>query len=235
LTSHQAPTGPGGLFVTGTDTGVGKTRIACALLRTAAGTGWRAVGMKPLASGALPDAGGLRNEDVERLLAASNVAAPRELVSPYCFEPAIAPHLAAAEAGLAVNPTHIAEACSRLRRLADLVVVEGAGGLLVPIGQRLTMADLARLLALPIVLVVGMRLGCLNHAMLTCESIERRGLRLAGWVANCIDPAMLRLEANVDALRARVSAPLLAVVPYDPDENAPAVLDMAALGLASRR
>lgn len=234
MTAYQALADPPGLFVTGTDTAVGKTRVACALLRAAAGTGRRAVGMKPLASGAQPAAGGLRNEDVERLLAASNVDAPRELVNPYCFEPAVAPHLAAAEAGVAVDPARIAEACSRLKRLADLVVVEGAGGLLVPIGPTLTMADLARLLALPIVLVVGMRLGCLNHALLTCESIERRGLRLAGWVANCIDPLMLRLEENVGALRLRVSAPLLGVVPHDPDEHSPAALDMAALGLVTR-
>lgn len=235
MTSRKAPAASRGLFVTGTDTGVGKTRIACALLRAGAGSGLRAVGMKPLASGARPEARGLRNEDVEQLRAAANVAAPPHLVNPYCFEPAIAPHLAAAEAGIVVDLDRIAGAYSRLADLADFVVVEGAGGLLVPIGPALTMADVAGRLALPIVLVVGMRLGCLNHALLTCESIERHGLRLAGWVANCIDPEMQRLEKNIAELGARINAPLLGVAPYDPAPGALPMVDIAALRLADAK
>jgi dethiobiotin synthetase len=229
LASQQTPASSRGLFVTGTDTGVGKTRIACALLRACTASGTRAIGMKPVAAGAWTGTGGLSNEDVELLCAASNVRAPRELVNPYCFEPAIAPHLAAAEAGIVIELTRIVSAYTGLSALAEHVVVEGAGGFLVPLGAALSMADIACALSLPVVLVVGMRLGCLNHALLTCESIERRGLRLAGWVANCIEPGMQRLEHNIAALRGRITAPLLDVVPYEPQPPAPRTLDAAVL------
>jgi dethiobiotin synthetase len=205
-----------GLFVTGTDTGVGKTRVACMLLRAFAARGERVVGMKPVATGAQWTGAGLRNEDVAQLCAASNAAAPLELVNPYCFAPAIAPHLAAAEAGARIELGRIVDACSKLAALADRVVVEGVGGFAVPLGEDYGTADLARMLGLPVVLVVGMRLGCLNHALLTVQAVERCGLRLAGWVANCIDPEMQRLEGNVETLRTRLSAPLLGLVPHDP-------------------
>jgi dethiobiotin synthetase len=224
-----------GVFVAGTDTGVGKTRIACALLRAFASRGVRAVGMKPVAAGAKRAADRLRNEDVEQLCTASNIDAPRDLVNPYCFEPAIAPHLAAAEAGVIIDLPRVIEAYAGLRRLADRVVVEGAGGFLVPVGPELSMADLAGALGLPIVLVVGMRLGCLNHALLTCESIDRRGLRLAGWVASCVDPRMQRLDQNVRALRERIAAPVLGVAAYDPAPAASPALDLSVLGLAAAR
>ena len=198
-----------GFFVTGTDTGVGKTLVACALLHAFAGRGLRAVGMKPVAAGAEQVAGVWRNDDVEALLAASNVPAPRELVNPYCFEPPIAPHIAAA---MDKNPIKIKELRScyeLLSALANIVVVEGAGGFCVPLNDTETSADLARELALPVVLVVGMRLGCLNHALLTAEAIRARGLTLAGWVANHIDAAMPHADANVAALQSRLGAPLL--------------------------
>ncbi|MGH8631948.1 MAG: dethiobiotin synthase [Burkholderiales bacterium] len=231
MASRLPSAGARGIFVTGTDTGVGKTRIACALLRAYAGSGRRAVGMKPVAAGARHGLTGLSNDDVDLLRAASSVSAPRELVNPYCFEPAIAPHLAATEAGIVVELPQIVDAYFGLSALAEHVVVEGAGGFLVPIGRALSMADIAGALALPIVLVVGMRLGCLNHALLTCESIQRRGLRLAGWVANCFDPGMQRLEHNIAALRERIAAPLLGVAPYDPEPGATLALDAAVLGL----
>lgn len=203
-----------GLFVTGTDTGVGKTLVACALLRGYAGKGLRAVGMKPVAAGATRTASGWDNEDVRLLAAAGNVTAPAEEVNPYCFEPPIAPHVAAERAGVAIDLEVIAGRYAALSARADVVVVEGAGGFLVPLSHRHTFADVAVRLGLPVVLVVGMRLGCLNHALLTRAAIEARGLRLAGWVANRIDPRMEAAGENLDTLRQRLGAPLLGDVPW---------------------
>lgn len=197
-------------FVTGTDTEVGKTFATCALLHALRARGLRAVGMKPVAAGT--DAGG-RNDDVEALLAASGVDAPRELVNPYLFAPPIAPHIAAAESGRAIDLRTIADAYARLSTLADAVIVEGVGGFCVPLGPDSDAADLAQRLALPVILVVGMRLGCINHALLTQEAIAARGLPLAGWIANRIDPQMSRFEENLAALDARIKAPRLGVIP----------------------
>ena len=208
-----------GIFVTGTDTGVGKTLVASALLRKFASSGLRAVGMKPVASGCRADAPDRGNEDVAALVAASNVRAPIDLVNPYCFEPAIAPHLAAQQAGTSISLNRIRECYRSLAGLADRVVVEGAGGLLVPLGPGEDFGDLVQLLELSVVLVVGMRLGCLNHALLTAEAIHSRGVPFAGWVANRIDPAMSLFEANLDTLRQRLPAPLIGVVPFAPDEE----------------
>ncbi len=199
-----------GYFVTGSDTGVGKTLVACALLHLLARRGVDAVGMKPVAAGA--DADG-RNADVEALLAAG-AAAPRRLVNPYSFAAAVAPHLAAAGEGREIRFAPILEACAELRRDHDVVIVEGIGGLLVPLGPDGDAADLARAMGLPLLLVVGLRLGCLNHALLSAEAIAARGLTLAGWVANAIDPAMALVEANIATLEARLAAPLLGVLPH---------------------
>jgi dethiobiotin synthetase len=211
---------PHGFFVTGTDTGVGKTLISCALLRALARRGLRAVGMKPVAAGATMQDGRLVNEDVTALKAAGNVEVPDELVNPYCFAPPIAPHLAAAEAGVAIDLRRLENACTRLATLADCVVVEGAGGFRVPLGPDVDTADLASRLRLPVILVVGMRLGCINHALLTAAAVESAGLSLAGWVANHIDPDMLHATGNVKTLQDRLSAPLLARVAYSADRNA---------------
>lgn len=198
------------LFVTGTDTGVGKTLVASALLHKCRERGWTAVGMKPVAAGA---------EDVEFLVAAGNLAADRKLVNPYLFSEPIAPHIAAEEAGVCIDLPRIADCFRQLSETADAVIVEGAGGFLVPLGPACDSADLARLLALPLVLVVGMRLGCINHALLTQEAIRSRGLALAGWVANRVSPDMDRFEENLAALRLRLHAPLLGVVPFlDPPD-----------------
>ena len=210
-------TGPG-IFVTGTDTGVGKTLVACALLRAFAFCGLRAAGMKPVASGCHADLRGVANEDVAALMAASNVELPVELVNPYCFEPAIAPHLAARQSGTRISLARIRACYLEIASRADRVVVEGAGGLLVPLGGEQDFSDVARALKLPVVLVVGMRLGCLNHALLTAEAIQTRGLPLAGWVANRIDPAMAYFDENLQTLRQSLPAPLLSVVPFAPDE-----------------
>ncbi len=199
-----------GFFVTGTDTGVGKTLVACALLRAFAARGRRVIGMKPVAAGAQQVNGVWINDDVEQLIAASNVGAPRNTINPYCFEPAIAPHIAA---GLERTEIRIAHVCDCYRQLsagADVVVVEGAGGFCVPLNDHDTSADLAQRLGLAMVLVVGMRLGCLNHALLTAAAIRERGLTLAGWVANHVDPALPHAAANVAALQARLAAPLIA-------------------------
>lgn len=203
-------------FVTGTDTEVGKTFVTCALLHGARRHGQKALGMKPIAAGV--DAAG-NNEDVEMLVAASSLAAPREQVNPYCFELPIAPHLAAAIEKRRIDPARIAAAARDLAAEADLLLVEGVGGFRVPLDEESDTADLAVRLGLPVILVVGMRLGCLNHALLTAEAIHARGLKLAGWVANCIDPAMMRLDENVAALKTRLAAPLLGVLPRQEDGN----------------
>lgn len=204
----------GGYFVTGTDTGVGKTRISAALLHAFAARGLRAVGMKPVAAGCEWANGVAYWEDVEQLRAAASVEAAREHINPYRFDPPVAPHIAAAEQGVAIRLDTIAHAFAALQAQADVVVVEGAGGFRVPLNDHEDMADMARTLALPVILVVGMRLGCINHALLTTESIRHAGLPLAGWVANRIDPGMAAFDANLTALEVRLDAPLLGVVPW---------------------
>lgn len=199
-------------FVTGTDTGVGKTLAAAALLRAFAAAGKSCVGMKPIAAGA--ECG--RWEDVEILRAASTVQAPRSQVNPHAFEPAIAPHIAAALAGREIRIRDITSAHAGLARLAEVVIVEGAGGFMIPLNARATTADLARAMRAPVILVVAMRLGCLNHALLTRSAIAHAGLAFAGWVANCTQPDMEQLERNVASLQERLDAPMLARIPYRP-------------------
>ena len=203
-----------GFFVTGTDTGVGKTLIACALLHALAARGMRVVGMKPVAAGARRHGDFLVNDDVTALKAASNVNAPDELVNPYCFEAPIAPHIAAANTGVSIDRNRLREAYAALAAKAQCVIVEGAGGILVPLGVDFDTAELAADLGLPVILVVGMRLGCLNHALLTAAAIHRVGLPIACWVANQLDPHMLCIAENVRTLRERLRAPLLAHVSY---------------------
>ena len=198
-------------FVTGTDTGVGKTLVSCALLHRFAQTGMSTVGMKPVAAGL--DGNG-DNEDVVLLCSASTVKAADGLVNPCAFSSAIAPHLAAAEEGREIRFAPIQQALDKLLRQADVVVVEGVGGFRVPLGTDGDSADLARVLGLPVILVVGLRLGCINHTLLTLEAIQARGLVIAGWVANCIDPAMLRRDENIATLSRLIPASLLGVVAF---------------------
>lgn len=201
-------------FVTGTDTGVGKTFATCALLHAFRRRGLTAVGMKPIAAGTSADG---QNDDVRCLAAASSLAAPAALVNPYLFAPPVAPHVAAAEAGVRIDIARIGKAFSELRELAEIVLVEGVGGFRVPLDDAVDTADLAVALDVPIILVVGLRLGCLNHALLTVEAIAARGLRLGGWIANRIDPDMARPLANIEALRMRIAAPLLGTLPNTAD------------------
>ena len=203
-----------GLFVTGTDTGVGKTVVASGLVRLLARSGRRVAGLKPIASGAVRTADGVRNEDALALAAAGSVALPYELVNPWCFEPAIAPHLAAREAGVAVTPANLVEWYGQVCRGLDLVIVEGAGGWRVPLHPEGFLSDLPEMTGMDVLMVVGLRLGCLNHARLTLEAIlAGRRCRYVGWIGNQIDPAFDRLDDIVATLERVLGAPALAVVP----------------------
>ena len=213
MTKH-GPAAPRGVFVTGTDTGVGKTLVATGLMRVLAREGLRAVGLKPVASGAVVTPQGLRNADALALAAESNVPLPYDLTNPYCFEPAIAPHLAAADAGVRVSVDDLVSWYPRATAGAEVAVVEGAGGWRVPLHPAGFLSDLPERLALDVILVVGLRLGCLNHARLTAEAIERSGrCRLAGWVGSHVDPGFERVEENVATLGRLLGAPPLAVIP----------------------
>ncbi len=200
-------------FVTGTDTEIGKTLISGALLHAMGAAGVRAAGMKPVAAGAEGREGVLRNEDVDFLYEAAPLKLPRELTTPYLFRTPAAPHIAAALECQPIEPRRIVVAYEQVRAQAEAVVVEGVGGWRVPLTNSYDTSDLARQLGLPVILVVGLRLGCINHALLTAEAIAARGLRLAGWVANTVDPAMGHADGNVEAIAARLNAPLLGRVP----------------------
>lgn len=217
-----------GVFVTGTDTGVGKTRVSVALIHALRARGLKVAGMKPVAAGHDP---GELNEDVAALMQAANVESELRDVNPYAFEPPIAPHIAAAQVGVRIEPGLIAEAYARLAARADVVVVEGAGGFRVPLNDHEDTADLAAALGLPVLLVVGLRLGCINHAVLSAESIQARGLAWAGWVGNHIDPAMEAQAENILALRQRLPRPCLGIQPWSPGTPAaaPSWLDADAL------
>jgi dethiobiotin synthetase len=224
-------------FVTGTDTGVGKTLVSAALLRSLRESGLAVAGMKPVASGAERTASGLRSEDALALLAESSQSWPYEVVNPYCFEPAIAPHIAAAEADVEIHLAPIEQAFRRLQAGSAVVIVEGAGGFLVPLGPGLSLADLPAALGLEVILVVGLRLGCLNHALLTAEAVASRGLKLAGWVGNRIDPDYSRLEGNLRSLERGLLAPCMGVVDYlDPPDAGRAAEALTRLaGIAALR
>ena len=206
-------------FITGTDTGVGKTRVSCALLRAFVKQGSKAVGMKPVAAGCVETPAGLYCEDVENLLEAGNVVASREWVNPYALISPVAPHVAAEHAGVEINLEQIDRSFRQLREIADVTVVEGVGGFVVPLNARQDTADMAKMLGLPVILVVGMRLGCINHALLTAQAIRHKGLRLVAWVANRIDPDMSAFDENLHALETRLAAPLLGVIPYQSEVN----------------
>jgi dethiobiotin synthetase len=217
------------VFVTGTDTGVGKTLVSAALIAALRRRDVGAVGMKPVASGCTPTPDGLRNEDAEQLRAAAGGTPDYKRVNPYAFAPAIAPHLAAHDAGIRIQLESILDSFESLRREFGTVVVEGVGGWRVPLGHVLTTEHLAKALGLPVVMVVGLRLGCLNHALLTAEAVTTAGLRLAGWVANGIDSQMDRIDDNVDTLRRHLSTPLLGFIPYRGGTNYGDVADMLDL------
>lgn len=210
-----------GIFITGTDTGVGKTVVAAALVRLLARHGQRVAGLKPVASGALSTPDGLRNDDALALAAESSVQLPYALHNPLCFEPAIAPHIAAAEAGAVIAPDGLGRWYADATAEAEIAIVEGAGGWRVPLHPEGFLSDLPELLGLDVLLVVGLRLGCLNHARLTFEAIERAGrCRFRGWIGNRIDPAFPRLDENLATLGRLLGGPALAVIPPLPTPTA---------------
>jgi dethiobiotin synthetase len=225
--------------ITGTDTGVGKTLFSCALLRAVAQAGLSTAAIKPVAAGAVSTPEGLRNDDALQLQAASTLQLSYGEVNPICLELALAPHIAAKQAGRRLSVERITGFCQgMLMQRADVTVVEGVGGWRVPLNDRETFADVAKQLKLPVILVVGMRLGCLNHALLTAEAILRDGLTLAGWVANTVDPAMPARAENVETLREQLlMAPLLADIPFlshpPAAEAAAKTIDLAALGIVA--
>lgn len=202
------------IFITGTDTGIGKTMYSRLLLQSLNAAGLRTAAMKPIASGAQLCDGELRNDDAVVLQNTASTSYPYVRCNPYCFAPAIAPHLAARQAGVQIEIEVIKQAHAALVAQADLTVVEGVGGWLVPIDQQRSVADLVKAMQLPVILVVGLRLGCINHALLTAESIRQRGVKLIGWVANVIDPDMRNLQENVEAIAQRMQAPLLDVIDF---------------------
>lgn len=220
-------------FVSGTNTEVGKTWVCRALLLAAKSQGLRTIAVKPIAAGCERTPGGLRNEDALLLQDAVTEPLLYQQINPVALEPAIAPHIAAERVGLDLSVTYLAHRCvETLREVHDFALVEGAGGWRVPVNRRETLADLAVTLQLPVILVVGMELGCLNHALLTAEAIRRDGLRLAGWVANSPGPAMPCLEENIGSLRDRLPAPLLGQIPFTADQNLAAaakLLDLTPL------
>lgn len=201
-------------FVSGTDTDVGKTTAAAALLHAAACQGLSTAAVKPVASGCIRENQALRNSDAMTLWAQCTLPLSYAEINPFAFEPAIAPHLAAAEAGVELAVAEIHGAVQRvLAHNADLTLVEGAGGWRVPLSGQACLSDLARALKLPVLLVVGVRLGCINHALLSVEAIQRDGLSLAGWIGNTLDQQMARLDDNLAALNERIPAPCLGVLP----------------------
>jgi dethiobiotin synthetase len=219
-------------FVTGTDTEIGKTLVSSAILHKLVESGQRACGMKPVAAGAGLVDGELHNEDADMLAAAGNVHLPQNITTPFMLREPCAPHIAARLDGVTIEPVPIIAAYAEILAASDAVVVEGVGGFRVPFSDTFDSAELAEQLNLPVILVVGMRLGCISHALLTVEAIVARNLVLAGWVANTADPDMRFFEENIEALAARIPAPLLGVVPrleQATAANAARFIDLAGL------
>jgi dethiobiotin synthetase len=212
-------------FITGTDTEIGKTRVACAIVRHLVAQGYRVAALKPLASGCERTPEGLRNADAMALMQAANVALPYNRVNPVALEPAIAPHVAARQAGVRIDLDAMASMAEGID--ADHLVIEGVGGWCVPLGEGRMLADLAGRMADEVILVVGLRLGCLNHAILTAAQVERDGMRLAGWVANILDPGMSALADNLETLERSLPVPLLGTLGFGATELEFAVGDEA--------
>jgi dethiobiotin synthetase len=218
-----------GYFITGTDTECGKTEITLGLMHLFKAKGKSVLGMKPVASGAIQTEDGLRNEDALRIQQYASAPIPYDLVNPYAFEPPIAPHLASDMAEQEINFELILECYERLATMSDLVLVEGVGGWRVPLSKDGDVSDMALALNLPVILVVGMKLGCLNHALLSVESIQQKGLSLAGWVANIMGPEMDELDANLETLKHQIDAPCLGLVPNMRTVDTGAVADCLKL------
>jgi dethiobiotin synthetase len=220
-----------GVFVTGTDTEIGKTWCSVGLLEALAARGLRVAGLKPVAAGAVHTTAGWRNDDALALQAAASVVLPYERVNPLCLPEACSPHLAARAAGVRIDLAALVTHCERVAFDTDWLLVEGAGGWLAPLTEEQSIADFAQRLGMPVLLVVGMRLGCLNHAQLTWEAMDRHGCRRAGWIANVVDPLTPRLDEQVETLTRRLGGAPLAVLPRGLETAA----RRAALALAAWR
>jgi dethiobiotin synthetase len=224
-----------GYFVTATDTGVGKTLVTLGLMQLLQAQGKSVAAMKPVASGCERYATGMRNADALLLQQQASLTLDYGLVNPYAFEPAIAPHIAAQQAGVTIDTDKIINNYNELNKKADCVLVEGVGGWLVPLNDDETLADLARLLGVEIIMVVAIRLGCLNHALLTAASIRAAGCTLVGWVANLLPPLAESAQENISALKSRISAPLLGVLPEFREVSASKVAENLVLPFLSNR
>ena len=203
-----------GIFITGTDTGIGKTIASCAVMHELAKQGHKVAGMKPIASGACLQDGQLQNEDALALIQHANISVDYQQVNPYCFEPAIAPHIAAEQANVDIDMSIIQESFAELAKQVDWVVVEGVGGWLVPINKKQVVADIALELQLPVILVVGLRLGCINHALLTMESMRSKGVNIMGWIANQIAPNLSATDRIIKTLQNKLNSHYLGFLPY---------------------
>lgn len=208
-----------GIFISGTDTEVGKTTCSVALLRQLRQQGYKVAAMKPIASGCEPTESGLRNADALALMQQASVQLPYELVNPYSFEEPIAPHIAAKNSGCEIRIDTIVDHYQQIASQVDVVIVEGVGGWMVPLGNEVSMVDLARALALPTVLVCGIRLGCLNHSLLSARSIEADGIQLCGWIANRLATDTAYAADNISYLQTALKAPYLGTIPYPLDES----------------
>lgn len=223
-----------GFFITGTDTDIGKTKVSLGLLSAINAIDHSTVAMKPVASGCVHTSEGLRSDDAIQLSELASIKLPYEKINPYAFEPPIAPHIAADQVGTKIDTSTITKYFQEISHLADYIIVEGVGGWQVPLNENETLADLAEILGLPVILVVGMRLGCLNHALLSWESIHRRNIRLAGWVANQIQPNFPNLDENVATLERYIQAPLLGLIPYLPAPNPSSIASFLNLQMLVR-
>jgi len=203
-----------GYFITGTDTGIGKTWSTVALMQYFKNQGKSVIGMKPVASGCEEVGGQLRNEDALLLQKYASVTLPYEDINPYAFAMPVSPHIAAEQVGREVILGNIIEKYQQIEKCADVVLVEGVGGWLVPLNAKQDVADLAQKLALPVIMVVGLRLGCLNQAKLTYAALQKTGVECRGWIASCVEQDMLMLEENIHSLCSSIEMPLLAVLPY---------------------
>jgi len=203
-----------GYFITGTDTDIGKTQIALGLLTLLADAGFSTTVMKPVSAGGIKTNKGLRNEDAIELIKYATVKPTYEQVNPFAFEAAIAPHIAAENTQVKIDIKTIENQFNQIAETADFIIVEGAGGWNVPINQTETMADVAISLSLPVILVVGMKLGCLNHAILTVENMQHNAVNIAGWIANSITPDFVEQQANIDTLQSMLTIPFLGAIPY---------------------
>ena len=201
------------IIITGTDTGIGKTWVSLALMQGFKNLGEQVLGMKPVSSGCETEDGQLRNEDALLIQAACSKHVDYELVNPYAFAPPVSPHAAAEEAGVSIGLERILESYNILERQSDRVVIEGVGGWRVPFSNELSLKDLALELNLPVVMVVGMKLGCINHALLTAQAIMADGVQMKGWVANQIEPDYLMPDSTLETLQSAIQAPLLGVTP----------------------